>query len=39
MFTCQTQALVELATRDLRLVRDDDLLAVRHGDPSTRGAA
>lgn len=35
----QTQALVELATEDLRLVRDDDLLAVRHVDPSTCGAA
>lgn len=35
----QTQALVELATEDLRLVNDDDLLAVRHVDPSARGAA
>ena len=35
----QTQALVELATDDLRLVGDDDLLAVRHIDPSARGAA
>ena len=35
----QTQALVELAAGDLRLVNDDDLLAVRHVDPSARGAA
>ncbi|MGQ0643836.1 MAG: DUF4926 domain-containing protein [Gemmatimonadaceae bacterium] len=35
----QTQALVELAGSDLRPVSDDDLLAVRHIDPSTRGAA
>ena len=35
----QTQALVELATSDLRLVSDDDLLAVWHVDPSARGAA
>ncbi len=31
-----TQAL---ATADLRLVNDDDLLAVRHVDSATRGAA
>ena len=35
----QTQALVEVAVADLRPVSDDDLLAVRHIDPSTRGAA
>jgi Domain of unknown function (DUF4926) len=35
----QTLALLEIATTDLRLVGDDDLLAVRHIDPSTRGAA
>jgi hypothetical protein len=35
----QTQALVEVAVVDLRPVSDDDLLAVRHIDPSTRGAA
>lgn len=35
----QTQALVELAVGDLRLVSDDDLLAVRHVDPTARGAA
>ena len=35
----QMQALVELATEDLRLVNDDDLLAVRHVDASARGAA
>ena len=35
----QTQAIVELATDDLRLVGDDDLLAVRRIDPSARGAA
>ena len=34
-----TQALVALATADLRLVNDDDLLAVRHVDSATRGAA
>jgi hypothetical protein len=34
-----TQALVELATADLRLVNDDDLLAVRHVDSAARGAA
>lgn len=34
-----TQALVELAVADLRSVNDDDLLAVRHVDPSSRGAA
>lgn len=35
----QTQALVEVAVSDLRPVSDDDLLAVHHVDPSTRGAA
>jgi len=34
-----TQALVELSSADVRLVSDDDLLAVRHAEPSTRGAA
>lgn len=35
----QTQALVDLAVADLRLVGDDDLPAVRHVDPSARGVA
>ncbi len=35
----RTQALVELATADVRAVRDQDLLAVRPVDSPERGAA
>ena len=35
----QTQALVTLATADIRPVADQDLVAVRTVGPSSRGAA
>jgi Domain of unknown function (DUF4926) len=35
----RAQAVVELATSDLRAVADDDLLAVRQSNPDRRGAA
>jgi hypothetical protein len=35
----QTHALVTLATADVRPVQDQDLVAVRSVDPSSRGAA
>jgi hypothetical protein len=35
----ETQALVTLATKDVRGVGDDDLLAVRPVEPGRRGAA
>ena len=35
----QTQALVEVSCSAVRLVDDNDLLAVRHIDPRARGAA
>ena len=35
----RTQALVEISLAAVRLIDDNDLLAVRHLDPLVRGAA